>query len=231
MEVLQIQRGRESCCLVLVSGRSSSPVLPGVWAVLDYVWTTEPLSAAPRIPQRCALCIPSTRSAQPKHIVLSVRTHAPAVREARTRARLRVHGDRSSLLTAERDDRIDARRSPGGNGGCHQRRQQQRAERQRKTRDIERRHFEQHRLHKARRVQPTREPAGGADQCRTCAVRQYRAHRAERGRPQRDADPDSRAYAARPRSSTCRTTRRPSARDQPPRRSPRAVRAAARERP
>ena len=42
MEVLQIQRGRASCCLVLVSGLSSSPVLPGVRAVLDYVWTIAP---------------------------------------------------------------------------------------------------------------------------------------------------------------------------------------------
>jgi hypothetical protein len=40
MEVLQIQRGRASCCLVLVSGPSSSPVLPGVRAILDYVRTT-----------------------------------------------------------------------------------------------------------------------------------------------------------------------------------------------
>jgi hypothetical protein len=39
MEVLQIQRGRESCCLVLVSGLSSSPVLPRVRALLDYVRT------------------------------------------------------------------------------------------------------------------------------------------------------------------------------------------------
>ena len=40
MEVLQIQRGCESCCLVLVFGLSSSPVLPRVRAVLDYVRTT-----------------------------------------------------------------------------------------------------------------------------------------------------------------------------------------------
>ena len=40
MEVLQIQRGCESCCLVLVSGLSSSPVLPRVRALLDYVRTT-----------------------------------------------------------------------------------------------------------------------------------------------------------------------------------------------
>lgn len=37
---MQIQRGRESCCFVLVFGLSSSPVLPGVRAVLDYVRTT-----------------------------------------------------------------------------------------------------------------------------------------------------------------------------------------------
>jgi hypothetical protein len=42
MEVLQIERGRASCCLVLVFGRSSSPALPRVWALLDYVWTTAP---------------------------------------------------------------------------------------------------------------------------------------------------------------------------------------------
>jgi hypothetical protein len=42
MEVLQIQRSRESCCLVLVFGLSSSPVLPPVRALLDYVWTTVP---------------------------------------------------------------------------------------------------------------------------------------------------------------------------------------------
>jgi hypothetical protein len=42
MEVLQIQQGRwASCFLVLVFGRSSSTALPRVWAVLDYVWTTE----------------------------------------------------------------------------------------------------------------------------------------------------------------------------------------------
>jgi hypothetical protein len=40
MEVLQIQRGRESCCLVLVSGLSSSPVLLRIRALLDYVRTT-----------------------------------------------------------------------------------------------------------------------------------------------------------------------------------------------
>src|SRR5687767_13663704 len=42
MKVLQIQRGCESCCLVLVFGLSSSPVLPPVRAVLDYVRTTAP---------------------------------------------------------------------------------------------------------------------------------------------------------------------------------------------
>jgi hypothetical protein len=40
MEVLQIQRGWASCWPVLVFGRSSSPVLPRLWALLDYVWTT-----------------------------------------------------------------------------------------------------------------------------------------------------------------------------------------------
>ena len=40
MEVLQIQRGRASCCLELVYGLSSSPVLARVRALLDYVWTT-----------------------------------------------------------------------------------------------------------------------------------------------------------------------------------------------
>src|SRR5688572_25750965 len=40
MEVLQIPRGCESCCLVLVFGPSSSPVLPRVRALLDYIWTT-----------------------------------------------------------------------------------------------------------------------------------------------------------------------------------------------
>src|SRR5215218_1168343 len=40
MEVLQIQRGRASCCLVLVFGLSSILVLPGIWALLDYIWTT-----------------------------------------------------------------------------------------------------------------------------------------------------------------------------------------------
>jgi hypothetical protein len=44
MEVLQIQRGRSSCCLVLVIGRSSSPDLPRLWALLDYVWTTIPFA-------------------------------------------------------------------------------------------------------------------------------------------------------------------------------------------
>jgi hypothetical protein len=43
MEVLQIPRHRESCCLVLVFGLSRSPFLLGLWAVLDYVWTTVPL--------------------------------------------------------------------------------------------------------------------------------------------------------------------------------------------
>jgi hypothetical protein len=47
MEVLQIQRSRESCCLVLVFGRSSSPVLPRVGALLDYVRTTASGLAAP----------------------------------------------------------------------------------------------------------------------------------------------------------------------------------------
>jgi hypothetical protein len=36
----QIWQGREWCRLVLVSGRSSSPALPRVGAVLDYVRTT-----------------------------------------------------------------------------------------------------------------------------------------------------------------------------------------------
>src|SRR6187401_2093168 len=40
MEVLQIYWGRESCCLVLVYGLSSSLVLARVRALLDYVRTT-----------------------------------------------------------------------------------------------------------------------------------------------------------------------------------------------
>ena len=39
---MQTQRGWASCCLVLVFGRSGSPVLPRVRAVSDYVWTTAP---------------------------------------------------------------------------------------------------------------------------------------------------------------------------------------------
>jgi hypothetical protein len=39
MEVLQISRGRSSCCLVLVWPRQL-PRFPGVWAQLDNVWTT-----------------------------------------------------------------------------------------------------------------------------------------------------------------------------------------------
>jgi hypothetical protein len=46
MELLQIQQRRESCCLVLVFGLSSSPVLARVRALLDYVWTTVPLFCA-----------------------------------------------------------------------------------------------------------------------------------------------------------------------------------------
>src|SRR5689334_3260166 len=30
----------KSCCLMLVSGQSSILSLPGIWALLDYMWTT-----------------------------------------------------------------------------------------------------------------------------------------------------------------------------------------------
>src|SRR3970040_390099 len=40
MEVLQIWQGGDLCCLVLVSGRPSIPLLRGSRALLDYIWTT-----------------------------------------------------------------------------------------------------------------------------------------------------------------------------------------------
>ena len=45
MEILQIQRGRELCCLVLDFGLSGSTVLPRVRALLDYVRTAVPVIA------------------------------------------------------------------------------------------------------------------------------------------------------------------------------------------
>jgi hypothetical protein len=57
MEVLQIQRGRESCCLVLVFGLSSSSALPGVWAALDDIWTTRCEAARPERGRQKRACL------------------------------------------------------------------------------------------------------------------------------------------------------------------------------
>jgi hypothetical protein len=74
MEVLQIQRGRESCCLVLVFGLSSSMVLPDVRAVLDYKRTTvrPPLR---RPAQPAVLSID-----RPPECVFPLVRHAPTLR-------------------------------------------------------------------------------------------------------------------------------------------------------
>lgn len=63
MEILQIWRGRKSCGLGLVAGRSSTIVFASVWAVLDYIWTAgcPPVEATRRREPREAACTVSGR--------------------------------------------------------------------------------------------------------------------------------------------------------------------------
>ena len=53
-----------SCCLVLVFGLSSSPVLPAVWAVLDYIWTTKGPRHSPAEPY-CRYAVSATLIVNP----------------------------------------------------------------------------------------------------------------------------------------------------------------------
>jgi len=91
MEVLQIQRGDESCCLVLVSGLSSSPVLPRVRALLDYVW--------PTVPPFCG---------RPRSYRLAARGETPA--------RPRAHGEFAARLVGDTTKRASFRCLRGSRG-------------------------------------------------------------------------------------------------------------------
>jgi len=113
MEVLQIYWGRESCCLVLVSGLSSSLVLARVRALLDYVRTTaaaEVLRARYPHLSPCCIVMPDespTRSeieqrslARPLHTA-EAGEHPPCAALAGCSARLHLF-PRAATWTRER---------------------------------------------------------------------------------------------------------------------------------
>ena len=186
---------------------------------LDYgaaVWRT-PDSAAVRA------VYPNNRSAQPKHIVLSVKMHAPAVCEASYPSSF-ARSRRPQFVNhcgAQRPDRRVPRARRGRRlpptppaAACRTAAQDSRH----RAAPLRRAWSSQSARHT-----PAREPAGSADRPGR-RVRQIERTAPSAG-SERDANPDC-AYAVSPPSSTCRITRPPSARDRPARRTRRAARKA-----